>query len=450
MADENAHNNIHFLMDGAKYDYVNMMTVMQENIAKDNANALSRKDNKHTLTNLITRYFINHQVTIIGDTSENVANRMYEDMAGAGFLSKYLNDLNKLEEININSWNSARVTMADGRQFYDEDGFLSPEHAETVISRLVSTYNGILDDANPSAKVSISKNTRMTVLKYPLVDKDVCISASIRTVNPQNFSEKMLINEGTATDEIIDFILFCISHGVSVCFAGEPCSGKTTTAAWLLSKIPDKVRIITLEHQTREFNLVKRDEKGRMVNDVVHCLTRLSNDSNLNYDLMELIKISKTMDPQIIVIGEIVGAEAFPAQIAARSGNRVITTTHSSSAQDTYSDLASMAKLHPNSSGFSDISLTALMVKAFPLIVYQKKLEDGTRRIMDVYEGIGVKDGDAYGQSIYSFNIYDNVTENGKIRVKGKHERVNGISKHLQRILLNNGANRSDVENYVG
>ena len=50
-------------------------------------------------------------------------------------------------------------------------------------------------------------------------------------------------------------------------------SGKTTIMAWLLSNVPNNRRLITIEEGSREFDLVKRDEDGNILNSVVHLLT---------------------------------------------------------------------------------------------------------------------------------------------------------------------------------
>ena len=438
---------------GASIRYDVLLRQVQGYLAKEHAEAISRAETDEGLVkSYIGNYLKNEEIGVSGGTTQDAVDRIYQDTAGTGFLASYLNDLTKLEEININAWDDAVVTMADGSQHHAEGKFLSPEHADTILTRLVTTHKGLLDAASPAAKVTIAPNTRMTIVQAPIVDADIGFAASIRTVNTASLSKQDLIREGSATQDILDFIFFCVRHGVSVVFAGEPGSGKTTTCGLILSMIPDRFRIVTLEHQTREFQLRRRDENGRVLNDVVHMITRPSEKPEQNFDLIRLIALAKTFDPKIMAIGEIVGAEAFVAYIAAKSF-RVVTTTHSLSAPDTYSELASLAKLHPDASGFSDESLISAMTNAFPVVVYMKKLEDGSRRIMDVFEATGANGKQVLGNSLYRFKITDNIEDevNGKpvLRVVGRHEKVNSCSEHLQTVLLDNGASRRDLERYV-
>ena len=51
-------------------------------------------------------------------------------------------------------------------------------------------------------------------------------------------------------------------------------SGKTTLLDGILSTIPDDRRIYTIENNVREFSLIKRDERGNIINNVVHTVTK--------------------------------------------------------------------------------------------------------------------------------------------------------------------------------
>ena len=72
----------------------------------------------------------------------------------------------------------------------------------------------------------LSKNIRIAVLKTPLVDEDVGVTASIRIVNPQNMQKEDFVKGGTATGPMLDFLAACLRYGVSVCVAGATGSGK--------------------------------------------------------------------------------------------------------------------------------------------------------------------------------------------------------------------------------
>lgn len=135
------------------------------------------------------------------------------------------------------------VLYANGETVKLEEHFDSPEHAVNVIRRMLHVSGMVLDNASPAVLGHLSKNIRIAVLKTPLVDEDVGITASIRIVNPQNMQKEDFVKGGTATGPMLDFLSACLRYGVSVCVAGATGSGKTTVAGWLLTTIPDNKRI---------------------------------------------------------------------------------------------------------------------------------------------------------------------------------------------------------------
>ena len=96
----------------------------------------------------------------------------------------------------------------------------------------------VLDNASPAVLGQLSKNIRISAIKTPLVDDDVGVAASIRIVNPQNFSQKDFVDAKTATAPMLDFLSQTFRYGVSTCVAGATGSGKTTVAGWVLTTLP--------------------------------------------------------------------------------------------------------------------------------------------------------------------------------------------------------------------
>ena len=149
------------------------------------------------------------------------------------------------------------------------------------------------------------------VLKTPLVDEDVGVTASIRIVNPQNMQKEDFVKGGTATGPMLDFLAACLRYGVSVCVAGATGSGKTTVAGWLLTTIPDNKRIFTIENGSRELDLV-REKDGRVCNSVIHTITRESENAKQNIDQDMLLDMALRYHPDIICVGEMRSAERMP------------------------------------------------------------------------------------------------------------------------------------------
>ena len=123
---------------------------------------------------------------------------------------------------------------------------------------------------------------------------------------------------------MVSFLEMCIRYGVSLVVAGRTSSGKTTLLNALLSSIPDEKRIYSIESGARELFLVRRNRIGEVKNNVVHTLSRPSEN---------LVVAALRFDPDIVVVGEIRDAEANSAVEASLTGHTVVTTVHSGPAE---------------------------------------------------------------------------------------------------------------------
>lgn len=277
---------------------------------------------------------------------------------------------------------------------------------------------------------------------------DVGVNASIRIVNQQTVSEEKLLNSGSATAEMLHFLTACIRYGVSVCIAGSTGSGKTTIMAWLLSNVPNNRRLITIEEGSREFDLVKRDAQGNILNSVVHLLTRPSENPALNINQDFLLERVLRKHPDVIGVGEMrSAAESLSAAESSRTGHTVCTTIHSNSCNSTYRRMMTLAKRKYN---MDDSILMQIMVEAYPIIVFTKQLEDRSRKIMEIIEGEDYQDGRLIAHSLYKYEVEDNVTDDrGETRVVGHHKKIGLISDSLKKRLLDNGISNKELEEFM-
>ena len=227
---------------------------------------------KEQMKRRIARYLQDNRMAVDGMTQGELVDALYTEMAEYGFLTKYI-FADGIEEIDINSWRDIEIQYSDGRTVKLEEHFDSPDHAANVIRRMLQNSGKVLDNASPIITSRLAKNIRVSVIKTPVLDEDAGVAASIRIVNPKNLTKEDFVGSGTATEEMLDFLSACLRYGVSICVAGATSSGKTTVAGWLMSTIPDRKRIFTIEDGSRELQLI-REQNGRVVNSVVHTQTR--------------------------------------------------------------------------------------------------------------------------------------------------------------------------------
>ena len=426
-------------------DFPSVLEAVQKYISQNYASLLLEKDKGEVKTQImfqIQKYLSDNRLKVYGMDENELADKLYTEMAEYSFLTKYIFGKG-IEEININAWNDIEVYYSGGRKEKLDEHFESPQHAVNVVRRMLHASGMVLDNAAPAVLGSLTKNIRIAVLKSPLVDDDAGVSASIRIVNPMNFSKQDLIDCKTATEPMLDFLSQLIRYGVSVCVAGATGSGKTTVAGWMLSTYPDDKRVFTIESGSREVSLVKT-ENGKVVNSIVHTQTRPSENEAQNISQVKLLDIALRFNPNLIFVGEIRDAEAYVAQEASRTGVPVLTTIHSNSCEATYLRMVTLCKRMFDA---ADKTLYDLVTEAFPIIVYAKQLENGERKIMEIMECEIKTDGERVYRTIYRYNIRENYyDETGRLIIKGEHEFIGEISDGLKKRLVENGLPKSELE----
>ena len=444
-------NNIFFTPVASEtISYEQILEDVQRHFTENHAIKLAGDDNHGradmVIKELIIQYLVKRKYAIECLSTTELSEKLFEDMAGYSFLRKWIYKPG-VEEVNINAYNDIEVIMSGGRSEKIPDKFASPQHAIDVIRRMLSACGMIIDDTMPSIIGFLDKNIRISVDKTPIVDAEVGLNASIRIVNQQTVSEEKLLSSGSATDEMLAFLTACIRYGVSVCIAGNTGSGKTTVMAWLLSMVPDDRRLITIEEGSREFDLVKRDEDGNILNSVVHLLTRPHENPSMNINQDFLLERVLRKHPDVIGIGEMrSAAESLSAAESSRTGHTVCTTIHSNNAISTYRRMMTLAKRKYN---MDDSILMQIMVEAYPVVVFTKQLEDRSRKIMEIIEGEDFIDGKPIFRTLYQYDVTDNTTdENGKAIVVGKHRKIKSMSDTLKKRFLDNGIPQKDLARF--
>ena len=436
-------HNLFFTPETEGKDFSSVLQEVQEYISGAYSSLISQggEDAKEQLQRYITKYLQDQRIAVAGMTQTELADAIYSEMAEYGFLTSYIYG-DGIEEININSWRDIEVQYSDGRNEKLEEHFDSPEHALAVIRRMLHASGMVLDNASPLVTGHLTRNTRIAAMKSPVVDEDVGVAASIRIVNRHNLSREDLLRSGTATEEMLDWLSVFLRYGISICVAGATSSGKTTAAGWLLTTIPDSKRIFTIENGSRELELV-REENGKVVNSVVHTLTRDSENERQRIDQIALVDICLRFNPDILVVGEMRGAEANAAQEAARVGVAVLTTIHSNSCEATYRRMVSLCK---RAVDMSDEALLSYVTEAYPIVVFCKQLENKQRRMMEIMECEILPNGDRRYNTLFRYIITENHMKDGKFVIEGHHTQVNEISVSLRKRLLENGMPNEELQ----
>ena len=425
-------------------DFWSLLSRTQAYISEHYAAALTDKEKLPQLKAYIEKFLLDGNYEVEGYTLQNLVDNIYSEMAEYGILTKYLFDPN-LEEININAWNDIALTYLDGRIVKAKEHFISPQHAVDIVKRLFRHSGMIIDNATPMAQGHLPNNTRITALKTPIVDETCGIAASIRFLRPQQITLKTLVENQTATEEMLDFLSLCIRYGMSTVISGATSSGKTTLLNALLQSIPDHKRIFTIESGSRELPLV-RNLNEKVVNNVVHTLSRPSDNPAYDITQEDLVIASLRFNPDIVAIGEMRDVEAYSAVEASLTGHTVVSTVHAGVGDTAHMRIALLCqKRFPID---FQTSLTQAG-QAFPLVVYTHRLENNERKIMDISECEILPSGERRYRTLYRFNITQNTIENSTTKIHGYFEKVSAISESLQRKLTQFGVPYDELKRFL-
>lgn len=429
-------------------DYQTFLSLAQGYLSHNYADVLADSKSAKDIIPYIEQFYNNSGYVVQGMSATQLAKKCCEDMAQYSILTEYLDSRRTdIEEINLNSWEDIAIHSDSGSIDKSPNTFIDSTQAIDVMKRALNKAGMVLDMAKPIVRGFLDKNKRLTVIAKPIVDDDVGVATSIRIVNPKQLSKDDFLRYNTATEEMLDFLCNCIRYGVSECITGSTGSGKTTLMSWVLSTIPNDKRVITIEEGVREFSLIKRDESGKVINNVVHLKTKQSDNENETITSEQLVSTCLTMNPDILVVAEMKDAEAFAAQEAARTGHAVMTTIHAKSAAATYARMCTLCMLKHNIK--YDI-VDKLVKEAFPIVVFCKRLEDNSRHVMNISECYIDKNGESHIQTLWQYVITSSTyDENGKCNIVGHYEKVNPISEYLQRELLENGMPKDVVTRIV-
>ena len=403
-----------------------------QNHSEELANSIITKSSLDTVNTVIKKYVDSHHLRLDGFTMQQLVDKLYGDMVGFGFLDKYISD-NEIEEINGNSWRDIEIVTKTGWRKIPEH-FLSPQHGEDTLRKMVRLGGLVLDGTNPIVDSYITQGIRISAMIPPVTDKRSGVVFSIRRQRMARVTKEQLVEWQTATPEMLNFLTLCINHGVSIGIAGKTGSGKTTDISFLLNMADKNKRIYTIE-ETRELDLFNEDTNGKTQNRVIHTCTRPSEMKNADIDMNDLLRKAMRFSPDIIAVAEMRGAEAMVAQEAARTGHTVVTSLHANSARKAYNRILSMCQM--SGTNISTSILMSFVTEAFPIMVFKRQFTDGTRRIMEIIEVTGAKDGIVKTSTLYRYDMRNK-----------KYEKANGISDSLSDILCENGADRAIVDNF--
>jgi pilus assembly protein CpaF len=246
---------------------------------------------------------------------------------------------------------------------------------------------------------------------------------TIRKFAADPYQADDLIEFGTMTSPVAQFLEACVRGRINVLVAGGTGAGKTTTLNVISSFIPDDERILTIE-DAAELKLQQPH--------VIRLESRPPNiEGKGQITIRDLVRNSLRMRPDRIVVGEVRGAEALDMLQAMNTGHDgSVSTIHCNSPRDALSRLETITMMAGME--LSNRAIREQIASAIQLIVYQQRLKDGTRRFTHVTEVAGMEGEVITLQDIFLFDFSAGIDDEG--RFKGRLKSTGLRPKFLDKL----------------
>jgi len=333
---------------------------------------------------------------------EDLIKDILDEALALGPLEDLLEDPN-ISEIMVNC-NDQIYVEKGGKITITPKMFSSNVSLLGVISRIVAPIGRRIDESSPLVDARLKDGSRVNVIIPPLALNGPCIT--IRKFSKDPLTTKNLVEFGTLTPSMAEFIKTCVTMKKNIVVSGGTGSGKTTLLNIFSSFIPEGERVVTIE-DAAELQLPQ--------DHVVRLESRPPNiEGKGAIPIRELVKNALRMRPDRIIVGECRGGEALDMLQAMNTGHDgSLTTGHANSPQDMLSRLETMVMM--SGEDLPSRAIRDQIASAVDILVQQNRFSCGSRKVTQISEVTGIEDDKIVLQDIFYFK-QEGFDASGKVK----------------------------------
>ena len=321
---------------------------------------------------------------------EALVNQVLDEIFGLGPLEPLIQDP-EISDILVNTSTNVYIER-HGRLEKTDVRFQNDRHLLQVIDRIVSAVGRRIDDSSPMVDARLPDGSRVNAIIKPLAIDGPHLS--IRKFKRDALSGDDLLRTDSLTEPMLEFLRGAVRARLNMLISGGTGAGKTTLLNILSSFIPSNERIVTIEDsaelQLRQPHVVRLETRPANIEGSGEVPQRM------------LLVNSLRMRPDRIIMGEVRSAEAVDMLQAMNTGHDgSLTTLHANTPRDALSRLETMVSM----AGLElpEKAMRQQIASAINLVVQVSRLSDGTRKVMQVSEIVGMEGDIITMQDIFTF-----------------------------------------------
>ncbi|MBN8815495.1 MAG: CpaF family protein [Sphingomonas sp.] len=326
---------------------------------------------------------------------------LVDELLGLGPLEELLSDPN-ISDIMVNGPDQTFVERK-GQLELAQIQFRDEEHLFQIAQRICNSVGRRVDQTTPLADARLKDGSRVNVIVPPLSLRGTAIS--IRKFSDKPITLDMMAGFGSMSTKMATALKIAGACRFNIVISGGTGSGKTTMLNALSKMIDPGERVLTIE-DAAELRLQQP-----------HWLPLETRPANLEgqgeITIRDLVKNALRMRPDRIILGEIRGSECFDLLAAMNTGHDgSMCTLHSNSPRECLGRMENMVLM-------GDIkipkeAISRQIADSVDMIVQVKRLRDGSRRVTNITEVIGMEGPVIVTQELFKFEYLDESAD-GKI-----------------------------------
>jgi flagellar protein FlaI len=244
------------------------------------------------------------------------------DLVGFGQIDPLMRDPN-IEDISCDGvqksvyiWHRVYESIETNIEFQTDDDL------DNTVVKLVHMAGKHVSSAFPIVDASLPGKHRLSVC-YRREVTPFGTAFTIRKFREDPYSMIDLINIGTFSEEMAAYLWLCLENRASIMVLGGTAAGKTTALNALACLIKPGSKIITIE-ETAELNLPHEN----WVSLIARQSYGLGGNTIGEVALFDLVKTSMRHRPDVLIVGEVRGQEAYVLFQALATGHGGMCTMH--------------------------------------------------------------------------------------------------------------------------